>query len=232
MINKVGVCVSGYDLCIKIETALYDFFNDLSCNVEVDILSSGEECLRQISQNIEYNLLILDLDDINGLEIGKSIRKDNKQLKIAFVSSVERYDSKIFQVEPCGLLLKPISVNKIRDMVEGVLIKKSYSHAIFQYDYRKKRKQIRFNHILYFMSNNKHVEIHCVEGKNEKFVGKLTDICDNLPAQFIRISQSCIVNRNHVIEFGSSSVRLINNMFFNVSKPYREDYRMVIYKND
>lgn len=194
---------------------------------EVDVFCSVRECL---DENADYDLLLLDLDleSPSGLDIAIQTRKRNSNLKIAVLSSIESYNSDVFQIDPCGLLIKPIEDRQIIDMLEGFFFKRDSGEEIFQYNYRKMKKRIPYNNILYFVSNNKHVEIHTADGKTEKFIGKLSDICDSFPIHFIRVSKSYIVNAKHIQKYGKKSLILYNEEVINISAPHRNTFTELI----
>ena len=65
------------------------------------------------------------------------------------------------------------------------------------------------------------------DGK-EEFYGKLKNIAENLPAEFIMIHQSYIINQSYVSEYSYETVRMLNGENLNISKPYRKETRSKI----
>jgi DNA-binding response OmpR family regulator len=63
-------------------------------NYNVDTASSASECLEKIQAN-EYDLVLLDimLPDSNGIEVLKSIRKDQNQLNLPIIMVTSKSDS-------------------------------------------------------------------------------------------------------------------------------------------
>ena len=62
----------------------------------------------------------------------------------------------------------------------------------------------------------------------EEFYGKLRSIAENLPADFIMIHQSYIINQAFVCEYSYEAVKMVNGENLNISKPYRKETRSKI----
>lgn len=69
---------------------------------------------------------------------------------------------------------------------------------------------------------------NCKKDGEEEFYGKLRSIAENLPADFIMIHQSYIINQAFVCEYSYEAVKMVNGENLNISKPYRKETRSKI----
>ena len=74
------------------------------------------------------------------------------------------------------------------------------------------------------MSMDKKIIIVKKDGK-EEFYGKLKNIAETLPADFLMIHQSYIINHAYVSEYSYEMVKMANGENLNISKPYRKATR-------
>lgn len=72
------------------------------------------------------------------------------------------------------------------------------------------------------MSMDKKIIIVKKDGK-EEFYGKLKNIAENLPADFLMIHQSYIINPSYVSEYSYEMAKMLNGENLNISKPYRKE---------
>ena len=72
------------------------------------------------------------------------------------------------------------------------------------------------------MSMEKKIIIVKKDGK-EEFCGKLKSIAENLPADFLMIHQSYIINPSNVSGYSYEMVKMLNGENLNISKPYRKE---------
>lgn len=57
------------------------------------------------------------------------------------------------------------------------------------------------------------------------FTGKIKDLTERLPKNFIQIHQSYIINMDHMYECSYETVRMIGGVQLNISQPYRKQVR-------
>lgn len=81
--------------------------------------SSGEEVLDNIHKD-EFDLFCIDINlgDINGITLGKTIKNINPNSNIAFATAYNNYGDKAFELDAMYYLLKPFSEDKVRQMID------------------------------------------------------------------------------------------------------------------
>lgn len=173
----------------------------------------------EILNKNEIDLVFLDINmpDISGLTLAKSI---SKQTKVIFTTAYREYAIDGFDLQAVDYLLKPISldrffqgVNCYFDIVSDTNDKKlerpiaNDSNFIFV---RADRKMVRvnFNEILYIESLSDYLKIHTTE-KTIVTRETITNIEAKLPqTEFFRIHRSYIVALKRISSYTNEFVEL------------------------
>lgn len=199
-------------------------------NVEFEIVA-GESIQNDLQKGIEQDLLFLDIELVqeNGITVGKFIRNEmeDMQTHIVYISSKEGYAMQLFKVQPLDFLIKPVSVEQLKEVLMRSVKQKSRPDAYFEYQKGNSVFRIPIKDIAYFTSMDKKIVIVKKDGE-EEFYGKLKNIAENLPVEFIMIHQSYIINQVYVREYSYETVKMVNGENLNISKPYRKETRRKI----
>lgn len=228
---KIGICDDDKVLCAALEEQMYELSKELSIKVEVDVWYSGEGIQNDLKKGAVLDLLFLDIELVqkNGIAVGNFIRNEleDMQTHIVYISSKESYAMQLFKVQPLDFLIKPVPAEQIREVLLRSVKQKRSTDTYFQYQKGNSVYRVPVKDIVYFMSMDKKILI-VKKDEKEEFYGKLKNIAENLPAEFIMIHQSYIINQGYVSEYSYETVRMVNGENLNISKPYRKETRSKI----
>ena len=124
-----------------------------------------------------------------------------------YISSKESYAMQLFKVQPLDFLIKPVPVEQIKEVLIRSIKQKRSADTYFEYQKGNSVFRVPIKDIAYFMSMDKKIVIVKKDGE-EEFYGKLRSIAENLPADFIMIHQSYIINQAFVCEYSYEAVKL------------------------
>ena len=233
-IYQIGICDDEVSTAAQLETMVYDFFAKLHYAVEVTVWYSGEDFCRSTEAGNEYDILFLDIElpNMNGVGVGKFIRDEmnNQRMQIVYISSKTNYAMELFQIHPYDFLVKPIENSIVFNSLNKLLAIDSMDERFFSYQINRMERKVMHGKIMYFSSNNKHIDITLSDGTVESFPGKLKDIADKLPMQFVRAAQSFIVNLKYVTSYKFNKVIMENDEEINITNPYRDSFRKSLIK--
>ena len=228
---KIGICDDDKILCSVLEEQIYELSKEIEIKVEVEVWYSGESIQNDLKKGIELDLLFLDIELVqkNGIAVGNFIRNEmeNMQTHIVYISSKESYAMQLFKVQPFDFLIKPVSNENIREVLIRSVKQKSRADTCFEYQKGNSVYRVPVKNIAYFMSMDKKIIIVKKDGK-EEFYGKLKNIAKTLPADFLMIHQSYIINQAYVSEYSYEMVKMADGENLNISKPYRKETRSKI----
>lgn len=103
----------------------------------VDVASNGRQGLEMAKDNLEeYDILLLDwmLPGINGIEICRSVRKENSTIPIIFLTAKDTVDDTVFGLETGAndYVKKPFAFEELMARIRVLLRNKAGEQTIFE----------------------------------------------------------------------------------------------------
>ncbi|NER13085.1 hypothetical protein GWK08_06520 [Leptobacterium flavescens] len=89
----------------------------------------------------------------------------------------------------------------------------------------KDKTKIYIEDLIHIKSDDHYLNIFTSDGKNHFVRGKLSQISEELPPNFIRCHRSYIVNRNFIKQINAESLVLINKIIIPLSRSYKDKFR-------
>ena len=225
----VAVCDDDKVVCSQIENILLQYSKKRCIKIEVDVFYNGEGFLRYIKEGHNYDLLYLDIEMglVNGVEVGKQLRKvyKNYSIEIVYISAKEGYDRQLFDVQPLHFIEKPIVDSVVIDDFKLALERghKLGGHFLYKKGYDTYRVPI--NEIIYFESFNREIKMVTTEGA-VFFYSALNEVYLSVAGyQFLQIHRSYLINYNHVSILRYSEVVMSNGIVLPISKGKRNEVR-------
>jgi|TARA_B110000091_G_C13709456_1_gene429814 two-component system LytT family response regulator len=182
-------------------------------------------------QKIDIFFLDINMPDISGLSLAKSI---NQKAKIIFTTAYREYAVDGFNLQAVDYLLKPISFDRflqsIHKYFEGVSFIDSeikIEKSVLKNDFifvRSERKMIKinFDEIRYVESLSDYIKIHSAD-KTITTRETISNIETKLPAKnFLRIHRSYIVNLKKINSYTNEFVEIGKNAI-PISRTYKEN---------
>lgn len=204
---------------------------------------SGEEFVRNLENNVQYNidLLILDmqLGGIDGDETAKHFRKRFPNAVLVFCSGVCQPTVKSFKTTPFRYLLKTSSdvtfISEMKEILQEV--KKNLREVFIIGHYRNKFIKVRIRNILYIENAKRGSRIivnpECDEAGFEEQIlvdEKLKELSCKFE-EFIFAHSSYIVNVNHVENIKGQELFLDNGDSLSISRTFYKTFRAAFTKN-
>ena len=160
------------------------------------------DCKKGMLQKINAIYIDIKIDSLNGIEIAQKIQQENPKIKIIYMTAYSQYSEAIFKTKPTYLLLKPIKKEQIKKSLERALQEEKQNKSIKTFNIKGKIFNIEVEKIKYIESNKRVVIIY-EEDLKRRIYGKLDEIEEMLPSNFVRCHQSYIVNLEHVRELNT-----------------------------
>ena len=228
---RIGICDDDKELCAGLEEQIYEIAKELSVKAEVEVWYSGEGILHDLGNGTQMDLIFLDIELVqkNGISVGKFIRNEMEDIQthIVYISSKQNYAMQLFKIQPLDFLVKPVSNGQIKEVLVRSIKQKQSLGSCFEFQKGGVEFRIPTRNIIYFTSMDKKIRIVTKDGE-EEFYGKLKSILEALPADFMMIHQSYIINRLYVSEYSYDSEKMSEGTILSISKPYRKDIRGII----
>jgi len=228
---NIGICDDEHAACAQIAEMVYEYDRRNKVGIEVTVWNTGEGLYQDMQKKKAIDLLFLDIELVStdGIQVGRLIRREleNQDISIAFISSKSSYALELFKIHPIDFLIKPVSAQDIYETIDEALRLYNRGNTVFEYRANGYSCKIPYREILYFGSENKKINMVTAES-TVQFTGKIRDLADILPGNFIQIHQSYIINMNHMSECSYELVRMSGGAQLNISQPYRKQVRKQI----
>lgn len=224
---RIGICDDEKNTCVEIEKMICEYAKQNMTALETFIWHTGEELCRALAET-DLDLLFLDIELVttSGIEVGRYIRNEleNHEIAIAYISLKSSYAMELFKLRPIDFLIKPIQYEDVAEIIEESLKLYRRNKLIFEYHAKGIYGKVQYKDILYFSSDNKKINI-MTPASVITFNGRLRDILEQLPDNFIQIHQSYIMNLDHMLSCTYDSVTMPGDVVLNISQPYRKEVR-------
>ena len=225
----IAICDDDKTVCAEVENALVGYSKQHCIKINIDVFYCGENLLEYIEKGNHFDLLYLDIEmgAINGVEVGKQLRKvyKNYDIEIVYISANDGYDRQLFDVQPLHFIAKPIEPSVVIQDLELAIERGKFFSGFFQYKKSHTIYKIPIREIIYFESFNREIKMVTTKGE-EFFYSSLNEIIANLANhQFQQIHRSYLINYHHAIIFRYSEVVMSNETVLPISKSKREEFR-------
>jgi two-component system LytT family response regulator len=179
------------------------------------------------SNRAELIFLDINLPGINGMEFASLLPRDQK---IIFTTAYAEYALESFSFRVLDYLLKPITFQRFMQAMQKLDLDTQPSEKNDAADQGflfvksgKKVFRIEYAAILYIEAVKEYIAIHT---ETEKILAykRMKDVAAALPASFIRIHNSFIINLQHVRKTEQLSVQ-IRDQWLPVSNSYKDIFQ-------
>lgn len=202
---------------------------DLVCSY-FDSTSTVMEILK--TENSPYDLYILDIEmpGMNGLKLAKSIREKDSRALFVFLTSYTRYMKDVFDVVTFDFIEKPISDEKLLQILERATTYLNITSQHFSFGYRASRYSLKYDRILYIEKKGRQALIHTFEDVYKTNM-TLEEIWKQLnPKSFVHIHSSYIINLYNLDRKDNEIAIMRNGEKLHITKGYRRELAMRHYE--
>lgn len=168
--------------------------------LETTLFPSGEAFLFAWEEDKDYDLLILDIEmgQINGMELAESIRRQDEDIPILFVTGYERYMAQGYEVAALHYLLKPLHKEKLFAVMDKLKKKeKKEEKLLFQTD--NGALSLPSSKIWYVEARAHQCVLYTADEEYilHSSIGETAQYLEKCP-EFIRCHRSYLVNIQHI----------------------------------
>lgn len=226
---NVGICDDGKNICTALEEMILRYSRESHIPVDIEVWYSGESlCQFLDQQENQIDILFLDIElfEMSGIGVGEFIRNklEDREMQIIYISGKASYARQLFKTQPMEFLVKPISYEQIKDVMELAVKIIGKSAKKFQYKNGKEYYYVPYADIMYFVSEGRKIKIVTANSEKE-FYGKMKDIAKEVPEDFLMIHQSYLVNKEYITKYTYETVELLNGSILTISKVNRKYIR-------
>ncbi len=219
---NIAVCDDDKAALSILSGALVSAFHTHDIDVNVELFMRPRELLRRM-QSCTFDLLFLDIDmpGMDGLTLGRQLRKENNLIDIIFISNREDLVFDALRLNPKGFIRKSRFLHDVSGVIDAYFdarpAKKPTTLLV------QSREQIRYlalNEVIYIEGSGKIQLVHVV-GKSEpiELHRQMQELETELnPQGFLRIHKGYLVNYRFIRRIGETDVTLTNGEIVPMSR--------------
>ena len=236
---NIAICDSDVTFTSVVEKLLLDKAAKMNIQVDTEVFFDGRALQQSVREGNKYDLIFLDVEveHINGIDVARDIRKDDKTVLFIYISDNEQYLKKLFEINPFRFLSKPLDLELFSKYFEEAIEKITEEEVYFQYTANKRVCKVLLNDVMYFESKTRMIHIFFADGSSKEFYGKLNEIEKDILAsssKFLRIHQSYFINCDYVKEATSGTVTLDDGLgektVLKISRERQKDVRAKLFR--
>ncbi len=234
MTYTIGIC----DDCIEQVDLLAGFLHRCGEYGEFRVINANEpvaffETLK--TDRPDLVLLDVDMDGMNGIELGEKIRKLYENTILIYITGYEKYAFKAFQLRAFHYLLKPVTMGRFRQVLNEALdyIQKEDAgkdEKKFSVQNKGELLNLPYRDILYFEKSGHQIKVHSLSRNvyyYSNFICLLAELDDDA---FVQCHQGYIANADKIRAFRDKTLYLDGNIQLPVSRTFAEQVKEVLKK--
>lgn len=212
---KIAVCDDEREIREDIGQRIRHFLPD----AEVCLYESAEALLVEKSMP-EILFLDIKMNGMSGMELAEKLKSRGRDVTVIFLTALEEYVYRAFDVEAFHYLLKPVDTVKFYEVLEKAVaireriresarLRGACVEASLTVRTKARTEKVYLSEIVYLEVFNRKVTLHKMQGEIE-FYGRLKELEQRLNADFVRCHRAYVVNLRYVRRYDGTAVTLEN----------------------
>ena len=168
------------------------------CPFDIAYFNHPDDFLRAFELDPAYDAVLLDMvmPFVNGIEVGRTIRNINRDLKIVYITISPEYAVESYTVKATQYLMKPVSGMALFEVLDEIRESLDTLDQPLILKDRESVMSLNIRSIEYVEVMRHHIMIHLTDGRILTSYRSLTEISEPLKQVefFMRVHKSYIVN--------------------------------------
>ncbi|MFR4161592.1 MAG: LytR/AlgR family response regulator transcription factor [Paraclostridium sordellii] len=193
----------------EINSFISEIFSEISNNIKIFEFSSAEEVIESKLEGIDIYFLDIQMDNLNGMDLAKEIRKQNETSKIIFITSLLEHVQDGYVVKAYRYLIKPIKYEDLKEHILSCIsdiIKERENFIIIKENgitYKVNTKEITYIEII-----KKDITIHTIY-KKYNIKNRIKNLEKELNMyNFFRCHKSYLINMEYIDFIGKDNLMI------------------------
>ncbi|MBQ7925794.1 MAG: response regulator transcription factor [Lachnospiraceae bacterium] len=197
----IGICEDEPAQQGYLEKCIRSWAERAGCKVSIDIYDSGEQFLFDYEDREAFDLLILDIQmgQLNGMELARKIRQQNRRVKIIFLTGVADYALEGYEVGAVRYLLKPLKPELLEQLLEDIRQElKQTAGETFMFTRNGETCKVPFGDIIYLEAEGHYLSM-VTTGGHYQWKSSFTSVAEEFEARgFFLLKRGLYVNLEYV----------------------------------
>lgn len=217
---KIAICDDEKYFREYIAKLLSGYLMKEEMEFHIDTFSDGKNFCEKEENISDYDIVFLDIgmEGMNGMDTAYTIRKQNRDMDIVFITVMSDYVFEGYKVGAVRYIMKTELDRALPECMIDILKKRKYCGQTIELPFVGGSRQILIREILYIESKAHKLQFIA---KNETLYmyGQLNELEDRLwDSNFVRCHQSYLVNMEHIQKINNYRIYLSDGTEIPVSR--------------
>lgn len=166
--------------------------------LDLQIFPSAEAFLFCYADKKDFDLLLLDVEmaDMDGVTLAKTLRQENQEVQIVFITGYSDYIAEGYDVAALHYLMKPVRREKLFSVLDRAAEKLRQNERALYFEYMGEMVRVPLSRIRSLEVQQNYVTIHADQDYTVKKA--LAEFEKELDDGFFRTGRSWIINLAYV----------------------------------
>ncbi len=177
--------------------------------VEVRKYAHARHFLFDYEEKKDFDILLLDIEmpEINGIALAKTVRKNSTAVQIVFVTGYYEYFSDGFDVSALHYLIKPVTEEKLLPVLDRAAENLRFRQKSVLLSTADGEIKLSLADILYVEAENVYVIVHTVRGIYRSRIS-LAKLSRKLDETFLQVHRSFVVALPYIRKITRTEITL------------------------
>ena len=212
---RIAICDDNLEFLGQIEDIVSRIYKEMQMEPEVSCYHNGQALLEKMKKtegDIDLLLLDIDMPEVSGLEVAKTIREMGRECILMFISSYENYVFDTFEYNPFRFIRKGKLQQELPIALRAAEVsyqKNKKRYIVVRCDEGEVR--IEETEIMYFDMVKRQIRICLADGRVFHTWRTMKELQQELsPERFSKIHSGCVVNLKYVSSYAGCEITLDN----------------------
>lgn len=223
---RIGICEDDAAQREYLQNCIKKWAEKRQQRVQLFAFADAEQFLFDYEDRAAYDLLILDIQmgEMNGMELAKRIRREDKDVKIIFLTGIKEAAVEGYEVGAVRYLLKPLKQDVLENLLDLIdTERKRKQEHCFLFVQNGVTVRMPYSRILYLEANGHYLVLVTEEERFEWKAGFAAVAQELEERGFFLLKRGLLVNLEHVERITKTDCVLDNRELLPVARNrYRE----------
>lgn len=222
---QIALCDDDQKMLHDLEERIARYAEERVVDLHVNKFYQAKELEEQLKKKREYQIYFLDIlmPDMDGIEIGKVIRKQNERAIIIYLTSSVDYALQAFGVFAQRYLLKPIKQKEFYEAMNFAVEQTLQKQKILHINTADGIRGILYDKIEYIENVSRTLHISEMDGESvisrflrRSFESDMAELLEN--ENFIQVHKSFIINLRWIKLYSQSQIVMCSEKLIPISR--------------